>query len=86
LKQSTKEKFEKDLDAILGLYADFFTVYILQNGKRCAISCDYNEAVIDRAADLDGKYLLYSNDTSLKATEVVNEYMEKDLSRRYSER
>ena len=34
---------------------------------------------IDRASELDGKYLLYSTDTSMKATEVVNEYLEKDF-------
>jgi transposase len=28
---------------------------------------------------MDGKYLLYSTDTSLKATDVVNDYMEKDF-------
>ncbi len=79
LKDLTKEVVEESVAAILGQYADFFTVHVLQNGKRCAISWEYNEAAIDRAADLDGKYLLYSTDTSLKATEVVNEYMEKDF-------
>jgi len=79
LKRSTKEKIEEDLAAILGPYAEFFSIHILQNGKRFAISWEYNEAAIDRATDLDGKYLLYATDTSLKATEVVNEYMEKDF-------
>jgi len=78
-KGRTKEEVEESIAGILGQYADFFTVHVLQNGKRCAISWEYNEAAIDRAADLDGKYLLYSTDTSLKATEVVNEYMEKDF-------
>jgi transposase len=79
LNRATKEEVKEGIAAILGQYADFFTVHILQNGKRCAISWEYNEAAIDRAADLDGKYLLYSTDTTLKATEVVNEYMEKDF-------
>jgi len=34
---------------------------------------------IDRASELNGKYPLYSTDTSLKATEVVNDYLEKDF-------
>lgn len=70
---------EEGVAAILGQYAEFFTVTILQSGKRCTISWAYNEVAIDRASELDGKYLLYSTDTSMKATEVVNEYLEKDF-------
>ncbi|RQD84647.1 hypothetical protein D5R95_05675 [Methanosalsum natronophilum] len=79
MNRATKKEVEENIAAMLGQYADFFTVHILQNRKRCAISWDYDEAAIDRAADMDGKYLLYSTDTSLKATDVVNEYMEKDF-------
>jgi hypothetical protein len=79
LNRATKEEVKEGIAAILGQYADFFTVHILQNGKRCAISWEYNEAAIDRAADRDGTYLLYSTDTTLRATEVVNEYRERDF-------
>jgi len=74
-----KAEVKEGVAAILGRYAEFFTVTILQSGKGCTISWAYNEVAIDRASELDGKYLLYSTDTSLKATEVVNEYLEKDF-------
>ena len=79
LKRATKAEVEEGVAAILGQYAEFFTVTILQSGKRCAISWAYNEAAIDKTSEMDGKYLLYSTDTNLKATEVVNEYLEKDF-------
>jgi transposase len=79
LEGSTEEEVMKSVDDILGSYKKYFTVKFVQKEKRSAISWNFNEAAIDRAIEMDGKYLLYSTDTSLKATDVVNEYMEKDF-------
>lgn len=75
----TEEEVMKSVDAILGSYKKYFAFTFVQKEKRSTISWNFNEAAIDRAIEMDGKYLLYSTDTSLKATDVVNDYMEKDF-------
>ncbi len=41
-----KAEVEESVAAILGQYAEFFTVTILQDGKQCTISWAYDEAAI----------------------------------------
>lgn len=79
-----QEKFSESnlkskIDEITGDFAEFFNIKLNKSGKNHSFDWSYNDETIERAVSLDGKYLLYSTDTSMKVSEVVNEYVGKDF-------
>ncbi len=68
-----------EISEIVGNYKDFFKFEINSIGSEFSLSWEYDYQAIESAATFDGKYLLYSTDTSLSATEVVMEYHGKDF-------
>jgi len=68
-----------EISEIVGNYKDFFKFEINSIGSEFSLTWEYDYQVIESAATFDGKYLLYSTDTSLSATEVVMEYHGKDF-------
>ncbi len=77
--QLSESKLKSKVDEIIGNYAEFFKIDLIKTGKEHSMNWAYNDEAIEKAVSLDGKYLLYSTDTSLKASDVVNEYVGKDF-------
>jgi len=56
-----------------------FVTYTVKNEKSgCSLTWSFNEEYIKKAANSDGKFLLYATDPSLSAEEVVHLYFSKD--------
>jgi len=67
------------ISEIAGEYQQFFTIQIQKRETRFTLKYEFNVEAICQAEAFDGKYLLYSTDTSLSASEVVKEYVGKDF-------
>ena len=77
--ESSESKLKSKIEEIIGDYVEFFKIDIIKTGNEYSLNWAYNDEKIENAVSLDGKYLLYSTDTSMKASDVVNEYVGKDF-------
>ena len=74
-----EKKINEKISELVGNYGEFFKFEISPVDDNYSLKWEYDFKAIDTAASFDGKYLLYSTDTSLKATDVVKEYIGKDF-------
>ena len=74
-----KDEMEIEFAKITGEYSGFFILNQRQMGSKMSFDWEFNEENINVAASFDGKYLLYSTDTSVKVSEIVKEYVGKDF-------
>ena len=74
-----KDEIESEFAKITGEYSGFFILNQRQMGSKMSFDWEFNEENINVAASFDGKYLLYSTDTSVKVSEIVKEYVGKDF-------
>ena len=74
-----EKKINEKISELVGNYGEFFKFEISPVGDNYSLKWEYDFKAIDTAAAFDGKYLLYSTDTSVKATDVVMEYIGKDF-------
>jgi len=74
-----EKKINGKISEVVGNYREFFKFEISPIGKNYSLKWEYDFQAIDTAAAFDGKYLLYSTDTSVKATDIVMEYIGKDF-------
>ncbi len=74
-----KPDIELKISEITGEYQQFFTIHIKKRENQHHLIWEFNEEAISQAEAFDGKYLLYSTDTSLSASEIVSEYLGKDF-------
>ena len=70
---------EDKVAEIIGEYSDFFIIHITRTEGLYSLDWNYNEESINNAIASDGKYLLYSTDTSVKVSDIVKEYIGKDF-------
>lgn len=75
----SESKIKTKIEEIVGDYAEFFKIDLIKGGTEFSLIWAYNDEAIEKAVSLDGKYLLYSTDTTMKASDVVNEYVGKDF-------
>lgn len=74
-----KPEIESKVSEIVGELNHFFTISLKKRDNRYSLKWVLNEEAIIQAEALDGKYLLYSTDSSLSASDVVKEYLGKDF-------
>lgn len=74
-----KQEIESKIAEIAGEYLKFFKIYIKKEKTNYNLKWEYNEEEIFQSEAFDGKYILYSSDTTLTASEVVREYLGKDF-------
>ena len=74
-----KTEIESKVSEIVGDLNQFFTISLKKRDNRYSLKWVLNEEAIIQAEALDGKYLLYSTDSSLSASDVVKEYLGKDF-------
>ena len=83
LKDGLTKLKNKDMEdkvaEIIGEYSDFFIIHITRTEGLYSLDWNYNEESINNAIASDGKYLLYSTDTSVKVSDIVKEYIGKDF-------
>jgi len=79
LKILKKEEMETEIAEIIGEYSGFFIIHIKLMEGKISFYWEFNEETINNAVAFDGKYLLYSTDTSVKVSDVVKEYVGKDF-------
>jgi hypothetical protein len=79
LEKFKKSDIELKISEIVGEYKQFFIILLQKQDKRYSLKWTLNEETILQAEALDGKYLLYSTDSSLSPSEVVKEYLGKDF-------
>ena len=75
-------RMKTKISEIIGENSKFFTIEITHTGSQVSLNWTFNDEAIVEAVAFDGKHLLYSTDTSLKAIEVVREYVGKDFIER----
>ena len=73
------KEMEDKVAEIIGDYSDFFIIHIARTGAEYSLDWNYNEEAINNAIAFDGKYLLYSTNTSVKVSDIVKEYVGKDF-------
>ena len=73
------KEMEDKVAEIIGEYSDFFIIHIARTGAEYSLDWNYNEEAINNAVAFDGKYLLYSTNTSVKVSDIVKEYVGKDF-------
>jgi len=74
-----KSDIELKISDIVGEYRQFFTTSLRKKEKHYSLKWTLDEEAIRQAEELDGKYLLYSTDSLLSASDVVKEYVGKDF-------
>ena len=67
------------ISEVVGNYREFIKFEISQIDDNCSLNWEFDFQAIDTAAAYDGKYLLYSTDTSVNAPDIVMEYVGKDF-------
>lgn len=78
-KGSKPKEIEKEVAEIIGQYSEYFSIQARKSGDENAFDWKFNEETINNAVAFDGKYMLYSTDTSMKVSDVVKEYVGKDF-------
>ena len=79
LQKYEKADIELKISEIVGEYKQFFNIQLQKRDNRYSLKWAVKEETILQAEALDGKYLLYSTDSSLSPSEVVKEYLGKDF-------
>ena len=83
LKRESHFNTQKDLkfvvSGILNGWKRFFNIEYPENEKVVDFTWSVNETRISEAKSMDGKFLLYSSDSTYTAQEVVRMYLEKDF-------
>ena len=74
----SKKEIEKKISDITGNKCKFFNISIDGRKKFSKIFCEYNLEELEEREALEGKWLIYSTDSQMEATDIVYEYMQKD--------
>jgi transposase len=76
---NSQQNLKLAVKGILNGWKRFFIIEYPEDEKIVDFSWSVNEKKIAEAKSMDGKFLLYSSDTTYSAMEVVKMYLEKDF-------
>lgn len=76
---NSQQNLKLAVKGILNGWKRFFIIEYPEDEKIADFSWSVNEKRIAEAKSMDGKFLLYSSDTTYSAQEVVRMYLEKDF-------
>jgi hypothetical protein len=74
----SEKRVHHEIESTVGDFRDFVWTRVSRSGDGPMIKWGFKKRELEKAAHLDGKYLLYSTDESPPADEVVDAYLEKD--------
>ena len=78
-KDWSESKLHAKIDKIVGEWGDFFDIRVSRKSDEPRIKWRFKSRTMSNAERSYGKYMIYSTDESIPASEVVKTYFEKDL-------